>query len=94
MDEEAKIGRRVILADGTIYEGAECGLAGGFLWVYIHENMNLQDVATVFFNPGKTARILFEYGEMSNAYDDMTQVTQLMKQSDGEIAICLTKAAA
>lgn len=94
MDEEAKTGRRVILADGTTYEGAECGLAGGFLWIYIHEDLNLQDVATVFFNPGKTARILFEYGEMASSYDDMTQVTHLMKQSDGEIAICLTKAAA
>lgn len=94
MDEEVKTGRRVILADGTTYKNAECGLADGFLWIYIHEDLNLQDVAAVFFNPGKTARIVFEYGEMSNAYYDMTQVTNLMKQSDGEIAICLTKAAA
>ncbi len=88
---DIKTGRRVILQDGTTYENATCGYAEGFLWVTVPGDQSLPAVSMVFFDPEKTATIVFEYGEMSDTYHDMTTVRQVGKDNDGIIRICLTK---
>ena len=91
MVEEMKTGRRIILADGTTFENADCGYADGFLWNYIPGDLNLQETAMIFFDKTKTARIIYEYGEMSDEYTGMTELKQIAKDNTGMIRICLTK---
>lgn len=91
MATEYKIGRRVILADGTTYENADCGYSGGFLWNYIPGDLSLPKTAMFFFDNNKTERIVYEYGEKSDEYIGMTEVVNISKDTDGMIRICLKK---
>ena len=89
---EQKIGQRLILADGTTIEGGRCGYAEGNLWCWV-TGFTMQTAAAVFFDPAKTAHIVYEYGEMSDQYDGFTSCTNLFIDYDGMISACLVKEA-
>ena len=89
---QQKTGQRLILADGTTIENGTAGLSNGFLWCWF-TGYTLQQAATLFFNPEKTSRIVFEFGEMSADYDGFTQCTNLSIDNDGEISVCLVRGA-
>ena len=82
-------GVRVILHDGTVYDGSTCGYAEGFLWCYI-VGFSLAEVSSEFFNTAATDEIVFEYGEMSVTYEDFT-VVQFMQATEAGCNICLVK---
>lgn len=83
-------GRRLILADGTVIENGEAGYADGFLWLWF-SGMTMQEAAGIFFDPEKTAVIVFEYGEMSDTYEDFTNCRSISVSADGLISVCMTK---
>jgi hypothetical protein len=85
-----KTGRRLILSDGTVLENGECGYADGRLWCWV-SGMTMAEAAEMFFDPGRTDHIVFEYGEMSDEYDGFTTCTGISIDSDGKISVCLTK---
>lgn len=83
-------GRRLVLNDGTVIEDGEAGYADGFLWCWIR-GYSMQEAAAVFFDAGKTERIVFQYGDMEDTYEGYTNCTRLMAGTDGKISVCLTR---
>ena len=83
-------GQRLILMDGTTIENGACGYADGFLWCYIR-GYTMAQAATVFFDPSKTGRITFQYGEMSDVYEGFTNCTNLSVDTDGLVSVCLVR---
>lgn len=84
---DQKRGQRIILKDETVLEDGRCGFSEGLLWCWIKE-MTMQQAAEIFFDPNKTGKITYEYGEMSDEYEGFTSIQSLTKQYD-EIAVCL-----
>lgn len=80
---------RLILNDGTIIENGWAGLADGFLWLWL-PGWTIQQAAAVAFDPSRTGKIVYQYGEMQDEFEGFTNCTNLM-QGDGEAAVCLTK---
>ena len=83
-------GHRLILADGTEIENGRAGYADGYLWLWM-PGYTMAEAAAVAFNPLKTGRIVYQYGEMEDEYEHFTNCTTLMVQ-ENEIAVCLKKA--
>ena len=83
-------GQRLILADGTQIENGRCGYSDGHLWCWVN-GFTMPQAAQLFFDPAKTDRIVYEYGEMSDTYEHFTNCTNLMIDSDGMISVCLTR---
>ena len=84
-------GQRLILNDGTTIEPGRAGYAQGFLWLYFVGTM--QQAASLFFDPSKTSRIVFQYGEMQDTYDGFTTCMNIGADVDGNISVCMTKGA-
>ena len=78
---EVKTGLRIILADGSVYENATAGYAEGILTVFLRTVMTMQEAATVFFDTGKTATIVFEYGEKANEDVDHNVTVSLRRET-------------
>lgn len=82
-------GRRLILNDETVIEGGQAGYSGGFLWLWL-PGLTIHDAAMIAFNAGKTAKIIFQYGEMQDEYEGFTHCTRLIEEED-QIAVCMTR---
>lgn len=87
---EQKTGQRLILADGTELEDSYAGYAEGFLWCYLR-GLSMAEAGALFLDPEKTAEIIFQYGEMEDVYDGMTDCRILRMDPDGMIAACMAK---
>ena len=87
---QQKTGQRLILNDGTIIENGRCGYSDGQLWAWITE-YTMDQAARVFFDPSRTSMIVYEYGEMSETYENFTNCTNLMIDVDGMVSVCLTR---
>jgi len=87
---EQKTGQRLILADGTKLEDSYAGYAEGYLWCYLR-GLSMAEAGALFLDPEKTAVIKFEYGEMEDVYEGMTECRILRMDLDGQIAVCMTK---
>lgn len=83
------MGRRLILNDGTVWEGSECGWAQGFLWLFLH-GIGIEEAEPVIRNPEATEKIVFEYGEMRDEYDGYTRV-KVIQEEDYGCSVCLTR---
>ena len=90
--QEQKTGRRLILMDGTTIEDGGAGSSAGMLWCWV-TGMTMPQAAQVFFDPTKTGKIIFEYGEMSDEYDGYTNCTNLFIDGEGKVSVCLTRGA-
>jgi hypothetical protein len=87
---QQKTGRRIILKDKTVYENGECGYADGNLWCYV-PGVTAADVLPEFLKPSATKRIVFEYGEMSDVYEDFTVLSTVLTEPN-QVSICMKKA--
>lgn len=85
-----KTGQRLILMDGSVIENGQCGYSNGCLWCWV-TGMTMLQAAQLFLDPTKTSRIVFEYGEMSDTYDNFTSCTNFFIDMDGKISICLVR---
>lgn len=92
MPEMQQTGQRLILMDGTTIEGGRCGYADGHLWLWV-TGYTMAQAAVTFLDPDKTGRIVYEYGEMSETYEDFTTCTTIMIDSDGLVSVCLIRGA-
>lgn len=81
--------KQIRMADGTVYENADCGYADGFLWCYL-PGADLAGVAGVFLNAAATRHIVFQYGGMSAEYDGFTSV-RILRQDEDCCRVCLEK---
>ena len=80
----------LVFADGTKIEGASCGYAEGNLWCWV-TGFTMPQAAQVFFDPAKTERIIFQYGEMTQEYDGFTNCVNLFIDYDGKISACMKR---
>lgn len=80
---------RLILNDGTVIDGGRAGYAAGCLWLYFAGT--IQQAAAIFLDPAKTARIVFEYGEMEDVHEGFTNCTSINCDIDGNISVCMTR---
>lgn len=87
---EQKTGQRLILNDETVIEDGSCGYANGCLWCWV-TGFTMAEAAAIFFDSEKTAKIVYEYGEMSNEYDGFTNCTNLFIDDDGKVSACLKR---
>lgn len=85
-----RTGKRLILADGTEIENARAGYSERSLWIWL-PGFTMKEAADMAFDPLKTDRILFQYGEMEDEYEHFTDCTTLTRQ-ENEIAVCLKRA--
>lgn len=83
-------GKQVVLNDGTILADGVAGYSDGFLWVWF-TGYTMQAAATMFFDPEKTERIVFQYGEMVDEYEGFTVCRSLMIDADGKVSVCMVK---
>ena len=83
-------GQRLILNDGTIIEDGGAGYSQGLLWCYF-TGYTLPQAAALFFNPEKTARIVFQYGEMEDVHEGFTTCTNINIDIDGRVSVCMIK---
>lgn len=84
------MGRRIILRDGTVIENGDVGYSQRMLWLWF-TGYSMQEAALMVFDPSKTARIVYQYGEMQDEYEGYTNCITLQIDVDGRIAVCLTK---
>lgn len=82
---------RLKLNDGTVLENCRAGYADGNLWLFL-TGVSMQYASALFFDPARTVRIVFEYGEMQDVYEGFTKVTALIMDGDG-MSVCLKKGA-
>jgi hypothetical protein len=83
-------GQRLKLNDGTTIEGGAAGYSNGFLWCYF-SGYTMPRVASLFFDPAKTSRIVFEYGEMSDTFTGFTECVSINTDADGNNSVCLKR---
>ena len=83
------MGRRLIMNDGTIWEGSECGYAQGFLWLFLH-GIGIREAEPVIRDPEATKRIIFEYGEMRDEYTGYITV-KVIREEDYGCSVCLSR---
>ena len=83
-------GRRLILKDGTTIEDGEAGFSQGFLWLWF-SGMTLAQASAIVFDPLKTDRIKFQYGEMSDVYNGFTDCRSISIDTDGVVSVCMVK---
>ena len=83
-------GIRLILNDGTVIENGRAGYAEGRLWCYI-QGLTMVQTAGLFFDTYKTARIVFQYGEMEDVYEGYTNCVNIQVNVDGLVSVCMTK---
>ena len=88
---EQRTGRRLILNDGTTIENGQAGYSQGFLWCYF-TGYTMQQAASLFFDSEKTARIVFQYGEMEDEYNGFTNCININVNTDGLVSVCMVKA--
>lgn len=84
-------GIRLILNDGTVIENGRAGYAEGCLWCYI-TGYTMMQAAALFLDAEKTARIVFQYGEMQDEYEGYTNCVNIQIDVDGEVSVCMKKA--
>lgn len=77
------------LADGTEFEG-RVGYSEGFLWCWF-SGMTMQEASVLFFDPEKTAVIVFEYGGESDTYEGFTFCKMISIDVDKQISVCMIK---
>lgn len=86
-------GVRIILADGTVFEGGTAGLSGaGSLWLYVSGD-SMAVMAATFCDDWKTKTVVFEYGEMRDRYEGYTDCRTITLGDDGRASVCLRKPA-
>ena len=85
-------GTKLILNDGTEIDEGRAGYAGGFLWLWF-TGYTLAESAGLFFDSGKTARIVFRYGEMEDVYEGYTNCVNLGIDTDGQVSVCMKRGA-
>ena len=83
-------GRRLILNDKTVIENGEAGYDAGFLWLRFN-GYTIADAAVMFSDPGKTGKIIFQYGNMEDTYEGFTDCRTVQIDVDGKISVCMTK---
>lgn len=82
-------GQRLILNDAVTIENGLAGYSDGYLWLYF-TGYTLQHAAELFFNQELTAKIVFEYGEMSDTYTGFTECTGL-QITDGMVSVSMKR---
>ena len=82
-------GRRLILNDGTTIENGEAGCADGSLWCYL-PGYTMQQAASLFFDAAKTAKIIFQYGNMEDEYNGYTNCVTITT-AGGMTSVCMKK---
>ena len=87
---EQKTGQRLILMDGTVIENGNCGYSAGSLWCWVH-GFTMPEAAQIFFDPSKTGKIVYEYGQMTDEYEGFTNCVNLFVDVDGKVSACLVK---
>ena len=85
------MGELLILTDGQVINGGSAGLADGYLWLWF-TGFSLQDAAAIAFNPSKTARIIYHYGDdMEEVYTGYTNCVSLGIDAGGEVSVCMVR---
>ena len=83
-------GLRLVLNDGTVIEEGRAGYSTGSV-VLMFTGFTLQEAAGIVFDPSKTSRITFCYGEMQEAYEGYTKCVSIGIDMDGEITAIMEK---
>lgn len=82
----------LIMNDETVIENGRAGYADGHLWLWF-PGFTIQNAAAIAFDPEKTSRIVFHYGEkLEDVYEGFTNCVRIMAE-ENEIAVCMTKGA-
>ena len=83
-------GQRLILNDGTVIENGRAGYSQGTLVCFV-TGYTMPQAAMLFFDPTKTARIVFQYGEMETTHEGFTNCVNIGIDVDGRVSVCMTK---
>ena len=84
-------GRRLILSDGIVIENGEAGLSSMHnLWLWF-TGYTMMQAAMIFFDTEKTARIVFQFGEMETVYEGYTVCKHVSIDMDGKVSVCMVQ---
>lgn len=80
MPENENAGKRLILADGTILEGCECGYSNKMLWCFLN-GISFAEAFQYFSNSDKFNKIIFEmhFADILDriTYSNIEQITAI-----------------
>lgn len=82
------------LDNGAEYPVRWCGVSGGILIAELTDDaMTMTEAATAFSDAEATAKITFQYGDMSDVYEGYTQLILIQDQrwQEGGIMIQLRR---
>lgn len=85
-------GQQITLNDGTIIPNGRVGYAEGVLWCFF-SGMSFARVAVLFTDPERTARIVFQFGEMEHEYTGFVNCTNINVDVDGQFSVALKRGA-
>lgn len=82
---------KIILASGIDFPCDWCGEGSRRLYINIPGDYAVAELAQVFSDPGNTAKITFQYGEMETVHEGFTRLIALQDGgwSDGAILVTL-----
>ena len=80
---------KIVLNDGTILEGSQCGYSDQKLWCFLKDINFAQAFAMFYTNPAKTMKIEFLYGVNRDVYTGFTDLN-IIKKSDATVDVRLT----
>ena len=83
-------GNRLILNDGMVLENATAGYSGGSVILHIN-GLTMQEAVGIMFDPSRTSRIVFQYGDMEDVHTGYTNCVNIGKDFDGEITVIMEK---
>lgn len=84
-------GLRLILKDGMEIENGRAGYTDRVLWLWM-PGMSMQGAAAIVFDPEKTGKIIFRYGNMQDEYEGFTHCIRILEE-ENDIAVCMTREA-
>lgn len=83
--------QQLILNDGTVLEDSYAAETVDYLFLYIHNGMNMMQIMMLMIDPGKINRIVYAAGDNRVEYNDYTTVTGITVEYNGMINVVLRK---
>ena len=80
----------IILNDGTVIENGRAGYSQGVLCCFF-TGYTMPQAGELFFNPSKTERIVFQYGEMETIHEGFTNCVNIGIDIDGRVSVSMEK---
>ena len=83
--------QQLILNDGTVLKDSYAAETVDYLFLYIHNGMDMMQIMMLMMDQQKINRIVYAAGDNRTEYNDYTTVTGITVEYNGMINVVLRK---